>query len=186
MKVGDNDLLDIDSRLIDIDDGFDLATIDVSGIELAQRDTARMALQPRRFFEPPVPWPAEAARDGDIVSFGGWPLALRRDDPDNRGAEFNPYTVTDVPVISANLDRFRVRLSRQNTQYSFGRTRDDEDERDYDFRGLSGSPVLRRSSGRIELVGFVTQYLDRMTESGILVDSFVMTNAGFIQSDGTL
>jgi hypothetical protein len=183
--VGGRDLRDVDSRFIAIDDGSDLATIDMVGVTLTPRDTRREALQDRRFFNPPTPWPAEASV-GDIVSFGGWPGVLRRDEPDNRGAEFNPYTITDVPITSATLDTFRVRVNRESVTYSFGRTRDDEDESDFDFRGLSGAPVLRRRGDVVELVGIVMEYLGFMADGEVLVDTFVMTNASSINGDGTL
>lgn len=185
-RVGDNDLPDIDSRLIDVDDGSDLVTINLAGVTLAPRDTARAALQVRRFFEPPTPWPPDAVSAGDVVSFGGWPRVLRKDEPDNRGAEFNPYTITDVAVTTATLDGFRVRVDRANTSYSFVRTKGDEDEKDFDFRGMSGSPVLRRRATITELVGIVMEYLGRMSEGAILLDTFVMTNTGSIKRNGKL
>lgn len=183
--VGGRDLKDVDSRFIDVDEGSDLATIDLAGVTLTPRDTARGALQTRHFFSPATAWPAEAST-GDIVSFGGWPGVLRKDEPDNRGAEFNPYTITNVPITSATRDSFRVRVDRSKVTYSFGRTSHDEDEKDFDFRGMSGAPVLRRREGITELVGIVTEYLGFIAEGDILVDTFVMTNASSIKSDGTL
>jgi hypothetical protein len=183
--VGGRDLRDIDSRFIDLDEGSDLATIDLGGVTLTPRDTARAALQTRSFFNPATPWPAEASVD-DIVSFGGWPGVLRRNEFDNRGAEFNPYTITNVPITGVTLDSFRARVDRRNVTYSFGRTRNDEDEADFDFRGFSGAPVLRRRNDITELVGIVMEYLGFMADSDVLVDTFVMTNASSIKNDGTL
>ena len=180
-----NQPLDLDARLLDMDDGSDLATIDLADLALPPREVVRTALQPRSFFCPPV-WPPQPVNEGEIVSFAGWPGSLRKDEPDNRGAEFNPYSFTDVAVTLAMQDRFRIKLDRDTASYSFGRTKADEDEKDFDLGGMSGSPVIRRTRDNYEIVGIVVEYSGRSEEFGILFDIFVMTNAENVKRDGTL
>jgi hypothetical protein len=167
---------ELKARLIDIDDDSDLATIDAGDLSLASRDVPRKQLQPRQFYHP-ARWPPEAATEGDVVAYAGWPGALRHDSADLWDIESNPYSMIGMPITSAMMDRFNVKLDRSDMTLAFGRTT--EDPKDYDFGGMSGGPVLRRGTLSYELIGIISEYNE-------VLDQFVCTSAANIKSTGKL
>jgi hypothetical protein len=164
-------------RIIDIDDASDLATLDATDIELSPRPSGLEELRPRQFYRP-VSWPPSAVNEGDVILSGGWPKALRHDTQGMRNIEHNPYSIAAVAVTLAMPDRFRIRLDRNELTTAFGKR--DWDEKDYDFRGMSGAPVLRRNPLNYELVGIISEYREPP------YDTFAVTNVSNIKSDGAL
>lgn len=164
-------------RLIDIDDQSDLATLDATDIELSPRPSGPAELRPRQFYRP-ASWPPSAVVEGDVILSGGWPGALRHDTHGKRDIEHNPYSIAAVAVTLAMPDRFRVRLNRNELTTAFGER--EWDDKDYDFGGMSGAPVLRKRPLNYELVGIISEYLAPP------YDTFAVTNIDNIKSDGTL
>ena len=163
--------------VIDIDDDSDLATLDASDIELSPRPSGLAELRPRQFYRPPS-WPPDAVTEGDVILAGGWPGALRHDSRGKRDIEHNPYSIAAVAVTLAMPDRFRIRLNRNELTTAFGQR--EWDDKDYDFGGMSGAPVLRKNRLNYELVGIISQYREPP------YDTFAVTNVSNIKSDGTL
>jgi len=175
-QLPDGVLRDLDQRLIDVDDGSDLATIDLSDLTLTPRDVPQEERRPRQFHRP-ASWPPEAVAEGDVVAYGGWPGALRRDSSDLWDVESSAYTMIGMTVSRAMPDRFNVKLDRTDMTLAFGRTF--TDTKDYDFRGMSGGPVLRRRPLCYEFVGIISEYSE-------VLDQFVFTSAENIKSNGEL
>jgi len=169
---------DLDERIIDIDDGSDLANLDVSDVTLTPRDVPQEERKPRQFYQPDH-WPPDSVGEQDVVAYAGWPGALRKDSADGWDIESNPYSMIGMTVTRAMPDRFNVKTDRSDITLvnAFGRT--EEDEKDYDFGGMSGGPVLRRTPLHYELVGIIQQY-------NKTVDQFTFTAAENIKRDGTL
>jgi hypothetical protein len=166
-----------DERLIDIDDPADLAIIDISDVTLDARPAALLELRPRQFYQPAF-WPPSAVEEGDIILSGGWPGSLRTDADGMRHIDHSPYSIAAVAVTLAMPDRFRIRLNRADLTTAFGQR--PWDEKDFDFGGMSGAPVLRKNAINYELIGFITEYI------GPPIDTFAVCNADVIKSDGTL
>jgi hypothetical protein len=117
-------------------------------------------------------------QEGDVILSGGWPGSLRRDTDGMPHIEHSPYSIAAVAVTLATPDRFRVRLNRADLSPAFGQR--PWDDKDFDFGGMSGAPVLRRNAINYELVGVISEY------QGPPIDTFAMTNIDIIKSDGTL
>jgi hypothetical protein len=164
-------------RLIDIDDPADLATIDASDFTLISRPAASPELRPRQFYKP-ASWPPSPVQEGDVILSAGWPGSLRSDTDGMRQIEHNPYSIAAVAVTLATPDRFRVRLNRADLSTAFGPR--SWDDKDFDFGGMSGAPVLRRNAINYELIGIISEY------QAPPIDTFAMTNVDIIKSDGTL
>jgi hypothetical protein len=176
-QLGDRAIHDVEDRIVDVDDAADLATIDVSDITLSNRSTGRIELRPRQFHRP-ASWPPAVVSEGDVILSGGWPGALRRELDGVRHLEHNPYSIAAVAVTLAMPDRFRVRLDRGQLTTAFGER--GWDEKDFDFGGMSGAPVFRKRELIYELIGIVSEYREPP------YDTFAVTNAANIKSDGTL
>jgi hypothetical protein len=169
-------LIDVGQQLIDIDDKSDLASIDLRGWELTNRQDVRDEFVPRQYYKPSN-WPPEPVNEGDVVAYAGWPGALRTESNGARNIEHNPYSIIAVKVSLATPDHFNVKLDRSDLKLAFGRTT--LDAKDYDFGGMSGAPVLRKGPLAYELVGIVAEYQE-------LADTFVVTAAANIKSTGQL
>jgi hypothetical protein len=146
---------DVLPRIIDIDDASDLATIDFNDVELAPRDVGPEEVRLRQFHSP-ASWPPAAVAEGDVVAYAGWPGALRKDSADLWDIDSSPYSMIGMPVRRAMSDQFTVQIDRSDIRLAFGRAT--EDEKDYDFRGMSGGPVFRRADLSYEFVGIIKEY----------------------------
>jgi hypothetical protein len=160
-------------RLIDKDEYLDLATFDVSGLELEQD---RIEFLPLQFYRP-YRWPLASAKVGEIACLGGYPEVYRSSERENvisSGSwSLSAAPVTDVEAKSliCAFDRSTWRTDvKADPSFTTGLM---------EFSGLSGGPVLVLRALAFELVGFIFQ-------QGITMDFVRAVNASRMRGDGTI
>lgn len=154
-------LVDLDKMLIDEDRSLDIATIDVSGATI-RRETPWSARMPPSLvpFEPQT-WPPPDLAEGDVVFFGGYVEAYRRDELGGRVLVHQPYSVSSLAVTGVFTGQFSVRIDRSGWRSVDGLPKHPGLELK-DWSGLSGAPIFRfRTVGdeiAPDLVGFVKEH----------------------------
>jgi hypothetical protein len=174
--------INLDSRIIDEDQDLDLVTLDMTNatIKRAVPWSAGMPATLTPFL--PSVWPPADLLQGDVVFFGGYVGAHRREELGGRILIHQPYSVSSLCVTGVFTGQFSIRIDRSGWQSVDGRQNHPGIELK-DWGGLSGSPIFRvREVGAIiepDLVGFVKEH---KPEYEVLIGSY----AHSIRGDGTI
>jgi hypothetical protein len=168
-RLASADLSDLPSRVIDISDELDLATIDLRGgvFDRLGWDVFPLSLWP--------PAPPEPDRG---IMFGGFPAKLRQSPAPGQLA-FGPFCVLSV-ARRVESDQITWRFARE---FLVNADTGDAPEDDFDLGGISGGPLLRVGESPSGLIGF---RLAGIVSQSMDAQYVVAKRADFIQRDGTI
>ena len=164
------------NRIIDTSRNHDLATIDLTEIEIRKPSPNDFV---GGYYYFPKLWPPDIIRNGTIVSFVGFPGVLR--EPIRTGSlSFTTFGIACVKVESVSEYKFMIQFEREYWVRKFGDALEDSLRK---LGGLSGSPVFteRKSAGGIhyfELVGVVCEFSESF-------DLMYAGNLNCIKNDGS-
>lgn len=143
--------VDLDDLLIDEDKDYDLATLRVPDKPLSDIESKPRPMGLEAFMAPR--WPPAQVEEGDPITFGGYPGALRAKEGDH-DLMFGALTVTNADVTSAHHDRIACQFDRSDwyTVHGSGGTEFKE------FGGMSGGPLFRLNELHWDFVGIIYEF----------------------------
>lgn len=146
-QIGNHKLNPV-SRIIDENQELDLATIDLSGIDVDRLET--LPNVGSSFHEPSRSrWPPAEVKQGNFVAFGGFPGKWRKQ-PSSIDVEFGIFSSGACHVASVFEDHIVCQFERQHwiSSWQEGPPKDMRD-----LGGLSGSPVFAIRQLNLEFIG---------------------------------
>ena len=150
-------LIEIDplSRLIDENVSFDLATLDLNDIDLRKVTDNKIASN----FFCPAQWPPMSVKEGDFVSFGGFP-GLFRSQTNFAEYQFESFSHGNCRVASVREDYLVCQFEREYLiSSSIGRVHYHLPEQGaLNIGGLSGGPVFIWRKLHWEFAGIIYEY----------------------------
>lgn len=159
-------------QLIDKNARLDLATIHLSKEQLVSI-TSGEGISSSVFM--PKSWPPDAIKDGDFVSFGGFPGSLRSIVSFDEYI-FESWSCGGSKVSSVSEGQFVSAFEREKWVKSFGA----EHHLTLDaLGGLSGGPVFINRGLYSEFVGIVSQYHENY-------DAMFFSSASNLRANGTI
>jgi hypothetical protein len=141
--------LDPLERLVAEDSDFDLAVLDLSGLDLSMISDHEIGSS----FVDPLEWPPQKPVVGDFICFGGFPGVWREHRLDDE-VIFQSFSLGASEVTSVGDTHIACQLSREHWIGSRGMRGHDL----HDFGGMSGGPALIWRGLRADLVGFIYEY----------------------------
>ena len=171
--LGDADIGDLASRIIDVSDDLDLATIDLS-------DGLLERLGPGWSVFPLSLWPPQPPMEDRGITMGGFPASLRQVMGPGRVA-FGPWTVLSI-ARGVTDDQITWKFAKEylvsqpaNPQSGAAR---------FELGGISGGPLLRVGESAGGLVGFRLSGI--ISQARPEYEFVVAKRADFIRADGTI
>ena len=160
------------NKIIDECERLDIVTIDLKDENTKKiGDGGEIA----SCFFSPVSWPPQAIKNGDFVSFGGFPGRWRQH-LSQKEVMFDSFSSGACAVASVREDIIVCQFEREYWVHSFNLRSGEEL---HEIGGLSGAPVFVLRGLHFELVGIIYEFSEAF-------DLMYVRPSKFIRMDGTI